>query len=125
MIGGWAINRYSEPRFTGDIDFYFENCAETELKLRSVLTNFGFGSVLPPQSPLFDKKIIMLGRPPNRIDLLCEISGLTFAEAYSRGEYGMLDGLPVKFICKADLIVNKTASARDKDLLDLRALTRK
>ncbi len=36
VIGGWAVNRYAEPRFTGDIDFFFENSAETEAKLRRV-----------------------------------------------------------------------------------------
>ena len=52
VIGGWAINKYSEPRFTGDMDFFVSDffvsdTAESELKLRVVLTKFGFGAAVP------------------------------------------------------------------------------
>jgi hypothetical protein len=79
LIGGWAYNRYAEPRFTGDIDFFVDKSPETEAKIRSVLVKFGFGSVLPDKAlRLFEKKVIMLGRPPNRIDILSEVDGITF-----------------------------------------------
>ncbi len=47
IVGGWAYNRYVEPRVTGDIDFFVENSPESELLVRQVLIDFGFGSVLP------------------------------------------------------------------------------
>jgi len=123
VIGGWAYNRYAEPRMTGDIDFFVDSSEQNQSKLRIVLEKFGFGQTLPPQTkPLFEKKIIMLGRPPHRIDLLIEISGVAFKDAYKRRENGILDDVPVGYISKEDLIQNKRAAGRDKDIADVKAL---
>ena len=123
VIGGWAYNRYAEPRFTGDIDLFLSADEDTEARLRRVLRAFGFADVLPPvDRPLFDKKVIMLGRPPHRIDLITEIDGVGFAEAWRDRQPGALDGLPVQFISRAHLLQNKRAAARDKDLLDVKLL---
>lgn len=119
LIGGWACNRYAEPHFTGGIDFFVEVSVENQTKLRKVLTEFGFGASLPPESsPLFQKKIIILGRPPNRIDLLSEIDGVAFTEAWSDREMDQLDGITVAFISKKWLRKNKLSTGRQKDALD-------
>ncbi len=124
VIGGWAVNRYAEPRFTGDIDFFFENSAETEAKLRRVLTQFGFGDSLPDAAiSLFEKKVIMLGRPPNRIDLVTEIDGISFADAWTNCENEEVDGVKVNFISLRDLIQNKSSTGREKDEADVRILS--
>lgn len=123
VIGGWAFNRYAEPRMTGDLDLFFASTPENQAALRRVLQRFGFGTALPPSTvPLFEKKVLMLGRPPNRIDLLSEISGVCFAEAWESRESGDLDGVPVSYISRAKLIQNKRASGRKKDLADLELL---
>ncbi len=123
VIGAWAVNRYAEPRFTGDIDFFVDTDADSETKIRRVLTRFGFGEALPPvEQPLFDKQVIMLGRPPSRIDLITHIDGVEFSAAWSRRVSGDLDELPVHFISLDDLIRNKRVAGRDKDLADLRIL---
>jgi hypothetical protein len=125
VIGGWAYNRYAEPRMTGDIDFFLSDSQDNELATRRVLNRFGFGEVLPPaDSSLFEKKVLMLGRPPNRIDLITEISGITFDKAWQNRDAGELDGLPVWFISLPDLIINKSSASRDKDLVDVKTLTR-
>ena len=123
VIGGGAYNRYAEPRFTGDIDLFLASDEDTEVRLRKVLRAFGFGAALPPvDRPLFEKKVIMLGRPPHRIDLITGIDGVTFAEAWLDREPATLDGLPVQFISRRHLLQNKRAAARDKDLLDVKVL---
>lgn len=125
VIGGWAYNRYATPRLTGDIDFFVSNSTENEQKLRRVLQKFGFEDSLPPSSsPLFNKKVIMLGRAPNRIDLLSAIDGVKFDDAWRNKEKGELDQLPVWFISLEDLILNKKSTSRDKDALDVKTLTR-
>ena len=87
VIGGWAYNRYAEPRFTGDIDFFVNKTKENEMKLRAVLDRFGFSDALPPEDRnLFMKKVIMLGRPPNRIDILSEVDDISFNEAWENRE---------------------------------------
>ncbi len=123
VIGGWAFNRYAEPRFTGDIDFFVGNDSDSEARVRRVLVAFGFGNVLPSEDqPLFSKQVIMLGRPPNRIDLITEIDGVEFEEAWNDRERGELDGLPVQFISFEHLVQNKRAAGRDKDLADVKSL---
>jgi hypothetical protein len=91
VIGGWAFNRYAEPRVTGDIDFFVNDSIENERALRAVLEKFGFGSALPPRDhSLFVKKVLMLGRPPNRHrqggcqaeQLICK-GGLLYKGRYS------------------------------------------
>lgn len=125
VIGGWAYNRYAEPRFTGDIDFFLCNSTSSEQKVRRVLQSFGFGALLPPiEKRLFEKKVLMLGRPPHRIDLIVQIDGIAFEDAWLNREQGELDGLQVWFISRDDLIRNKRAAARDKDLLDVKMLER-
>ncbi|MEM9695256.1 MAG: hypothetical protein AAGA56_22125 [Myxococcota bacterium] len=62
VIGGWAYNRYAEPRFTGDIDFFLGSDRDTEVQMRAVLRDFGFGDAVPSaERPLFEKPVIMLG----------------------------------------------------------------
>ena len=124
VIGGWAFNRYAEPRFTGDIDIFVADDSDNQLRIRRALVRFGYAATLPAENlALFSKKIIMLGRPPNRIDLLKEISGISFEEAFANRERGMLDGIEVHFISKKDLLKNKLASGREKDILDAKKLT--
>ena len=123
VIGGWAFNRYAEPRMTGDFDFFVSKSAQNEEALRSVLAKFGFKKQLPPvKRSLFSKKVLMLGVPPNRIDIISEIDGVSFAEAWPARESGLLDGLPVSFISCRHLMQNKRAAGRDKDLVDLKVL---
>lgn len=62
-------------------------------------------------------------RPPNRIDLLTSISGVPFEDAWAGRAQGELDGLPVLFIGRQALLVNKRASGRPKDLADIAKLT--
>lgn len=125
VIGGWAYNRYAPPRVTGDIDFFVSDSLENQNRLRNVLIKFGFERSLPPNDqPLFAKKVIMLGRAPNRIDLLSVIDGVSFEEAWPEKEGGMLDQIPVWFISLKYLIQNKESTGRDKDQLDVKNLTK-
>ncbi len=123
MIGGWAYNRFFEPRFTGDIDFFVSTSNENQKKIRIVLNEFGLAQFLPDEDKsLFEKKILMFGRPPHRIDLISEIDGVSFDEAWKEKEEDLLEEIKVNFLSKRLLIQNKKASARDKDLLDVKNL---
>ncbi len=64
-----------------------------------------------------------IGQPPDRIDILQRIDGLTFDEAWPNRIEGMVDGeVPASVISREDLIRNKLASGREQDLLDVKAL---
>tara|TARA_R110002049_G_scaffold285698_4_gene467069 strand:- start:230289 stop:230735 length:447 start_codon:yes stop_codon:yes gene_type:complete len=124
IIGGWAYNRYAEPRATGDIDFFVEKSEESEKVTRELLTEFGFGSALP-EGPLFEKDVIMLGHAPYRIDLLTKIDGVTFGEVWETREYESFYGLRVPFISLEKLIKNKASTGRNQDHVDVEKLRRK
>ncbi len=126
MIGGYAYNLYRNPRVTGDIDFLVAVSDENEKLVRSVLNDFGFAETLPESHKplLVSGKILMLGRPPLRIDILTKIDGVTFAEVESTCLYVNLDGLQVPVISPEMLLRNKESTDRPKDAADAIELRR-
>lgn len=120
MIGGYAYNLYLNPRATGDIDFLVSADLENEASIRSVLTDFGFGSTLPPASErmLVEGRVLMLGRSPMRIDLLTKIDGVSFGEVSDTCRKIEIDGLWIPVISPEFLLKNKIAAGRAKDIAD-------
>jgi hypothetical protein len=123
VVGGHAVAWHGYPRFTGDIDFFVRASADNADKLLRVLDRFGFGTAGITAADLVQpEKIVQMGIPPNRIDLLTSISGVTFERAWSGRIAAELDGLTVPMIARDDLLANKRASGRLKDLDDLEKL---
>jgi hypothetical protein len=131
VVGGEAVIHYGYARLTGDIDVYFDASADNTARLYAALQRFWNGAVpgVADSRELADPgAIFQFGVPPNRIDLLNEIDGVTFdvcwknrAEAPLPTPGGMVR---VLFIGLAELIRNKEASGREKDRDDLRYLRR-
>jgi hypothetical protein len=123
VVGGHAVAFHGHPRFTGDIDFFINASAENAHRVLEVLAGFGFGDLgITVDDLTAPDRVIQLGRPPNRIDILTTISGVSFAEAWVSRAPGELGGHSVNFLGWDDLIKNKTASGRDKDQLDVKTL---
>ncbi len=126
VVGGHAVAFHGHPRLTVDIDLFVRPVAENARRLMSALADFGFGEVgLDESSFTTPDKIVQLGRPPNRIDLLTGISGLSFDEAYAGRVSGELDGIPISFLGRDALLKNKRASGRPKDLADVAEIERR
>ena len=125
LIGGWAFAFHATPRYTGDIDFLVKCNHENAERLEKVLCDFGFGS-LPgfKESFLKGDRITQFGLPPNRIDILTKIDGVSFSEAVLDCIWGELDGLRLPVMSRAALIRNKLAAGRPKDIADVEALKR-
>jgi hypothetical protein len=125
VVGGHAVAFHGHPRFTGDIDFFINATAENARRILDVLSSFGFGNLgISAEDLTSPDKVVQLGRPPNRIDLLTTISGVTFSDAWGTRAAGDLGGHAVNFLGWDALIRNKTASGRDKDQVDVKTLTR-
>ena len=121
IIGGWAVNLYGNPRVTADIDFFVSMEVANVDKIISVYKKFGLSNV--PREHFYKKgNIIRLGFPPTRIELITGISGVEFSECYKNRKEVMIEGIKAKFISKNDLIKNKIASGRHRDLADVDAL---
>ncbi len=123
LIGGYAVGYYGFPRATGDIDIWINANSQNAEKLASVLSEFGFPSA---QATMFleKNKIIRIGNPPLRLELLTSISGVEFAACYSRKKTVSIDGVEINVIGLEDLKINKEKSGRHKDLNDLENLPR-
>ncbi|MCX7736746.1 MAG: nucleotidyltransferase family protein [Candidatus Kapabacteria bacterium] len=123
VVGGYAVTIYGYPRFTNDIDIWFSRDKSNAEKLLKALKDFGFGSLdIKIDDFLQPNKVIQLGYPPNRIDLLTSVSGLEFDECYPKKVSIDVSGLKIDFIDLESLKKNKKATGRHKDLDDLENL---
>ncbi|MFT5142572.1 MAG: putative nucleotidyltransferase [Rhodothermales bacterium] len=120
IVGGYAVAFHGHPRYTKDLDVWIEISSENAAGLVQALIDFGFAEVgLGVADFMTPKRVIQLGRPPLRIDLLTSISGVDFAECFETKETLLLDGLEVPFIGLEALRRNKRATGRSQDIADL------
>lgn len=123
VVGGHAVAFHGHPRLTGDIDFLLRATRENAERVLQVLNDFGFGNLeLGLDDLTTPERVVQLGRPPNRIDLLTSISGVAFDAAWATRSPGNLDDHPVDFLGWDALIQNKIAADRDKDRVDVKKL---
>lgn len=123
IVGGYAVAFHGHPRYTKDLDVWIEREPENVDRLLKALQEFGFGSVgLTAADFLEPNKVIQLGNPPIRIDLLTSIDAVEFSACYERRETLDVDGVVLPFIGFAELLVNKRASGRLQDRADLKRL---
>lgn len=123
VIGGYAVTAHGHPRYTGDIDFFVQRSRENARRIVAAVEKF-FGPLpgVTEEAYLDEKRMSQFGVPPYRIDILVDILGVDFDEAYPRHVMMPLGGVPVPFISLEDLKKNKLATGRHKDLGDVEAL---
>ena len=122
VIGGYAVAYHGYVRYTGDLDIFAELSVQNAHKLVVALREFGFD--LPKVKPalfLQKGKIIRMGYEPMRLEILNEIDGVSFEECYKQRRRAKLGALRVNFIDLPQLLKNKRASRRQKDLADVEA----
>ncbi len=124
VVGGYAVIFHGYVRYTGDLDIYVALSSENAQALVTAFREFGFN--LPEVTPeLFLNKgrIVRMGNEPMRLEILNEIDGVTFDECYkNRVEVGDAADT-INFIALNELLKNKRATGRLKDLADVEALT--
>jgi hypothetical protein len=124
LIGGYAVAFYGYPRATGDMDIWIAVSPENADRVVETVREFGFDTPdLAPSLFLHEKGVVRMGYPPLRIEILTNISGVSFDECYARRVDAVIDGVEVSVISRADLKTNKQASGRYKDLMDLEFLS--
>lgn len=123
IIGGYAVAFYGYPRFTKDIDIFFEVSEENIHKLIEALIDFGFpASDLKKDAFIQKGNVITFGVAPVRVDLLNEINGIDYNEAKDHKIRGKYDDIEVYFIGKKELIKNKMSTDRLHDKADAEEL---
>jgi hypothetical protein len=123
VVGAYALAHHGRPRATGDLDVWVDPTPANAQRLMSALAAFG--------APLDDVTeadfaspgvVFQMGVPPGRIDILTELTGLTFEEAWPGREAGRFGELTVDFLGRDAFILNKRATGRTRDLADIEGL---
>ena len=124
IVGAYALAFHGCPRYTGDLDLFVKPDSINAKKVIEAIKEFGFESLqLTADDFSSPEKVVQLGVPPIRIDIITSLTALTWeqVEAHKvKGEYG---NAPVYFIGKNELIINKKSLGRHKDLADIESIT--
>ncbi len=114
IVGGFAVMKYGEPRYTKDLDVWVHNVPENAVRVVEALKKFG--------APLdhdgitaetFTGQVVyQIGVAPVRIDILTEITGVSFADAWVRKVASTFSGVPVHFISLDDLIKQESTGSK-------------
>ncbi len=123
LVGGYAVAFHAQPRFTKDLDVWAEPDPANAARVYEALRRFG--------APLQELgtadlerpgTIFQIGVPPNRIDIVTAIDGVSFAEAWRDHTQTRYGDEVVPVIGRRHRIQNKRAAGRPQDLLDLEIL---
>lgn len=123
IVGGYALAFHGAPRFTGDIDIFVYSHPQNAHHILEALKEFGFGSAELTEEDFSSlNKVIQLGSPPVRVDIITSLTGVSWDEVIKSRVPGSYGEVPVYFISRSDFIKNKRAIGRIKDLADIEAL---
>lgn len=125
LVGGYSVILYGYARNTGDLDLWVRKTSENYQRIKNAFLLFGM--------PLFDMSdfnflenpdfdVFSFGRPPVSIDIMTNVKGLVFEDAFVASKMIKIESISVRLIQYEDLIKAKKASGRSKDLDDLENL---
>jgi hypothetical protein len=123
IVGAYALAHHGRPRATGDLDVWVDATPTNAPRVMRALGAFG--------APLLDITehdfarpgvVFQIGVPPGRIDILTDLTGLTFADAWPDREVGRFGELTVDFLGRDAFVRNKRATGRARDLGDIDGL---
>lgn len=119
VVGGYAVAIHGYPRFTKDIDVFYLNEDMNIRALKCAMLEFGF-----PEQQLKDElfteegTIIQFGVPPCQIDLLNQISGVSYKQASEHTILAKYGEVEIRVIGRVELLINKMSTDRLKDKVD-------
>lgn len=123
VVGGYALAFHGKPRHTGDLDIWINISEINAQKMLNVLNDFGMSSLkLSKEDFLKPGVITQIGYPPLRIDILNEIDGVSFQQAFNNRQSLDEGKLTIWYIGRDDLIKNKQSSGRKQDIADIREM---
>jgi hypothetical protein len=122
IVGAFALAFHGHPRATGDIDIWLRPTPQNANAVLKALNDFGFGELDISEDDILSGKIIQLGHPPVRIDLITLMEGVTHEEIWDGRLSGTFGDQEVFYIGRDAFIRNKKAIGRHKDLADVELL---
>jgi hypothetical protein len=123
-VGAYALALHGRPRATGDLDLWVDATPDNAARIMTALRAFGVPLAEVTQSDFEAPGVVyQIGVPPGRIDVLTDLTGLTFAEAWSGRVRHPFDDVDVDFIGLDAFVRNKRATGRPKDLGDIEGMS--
>ncbi len=123
IVGGYAVGFHGYPRYTKDLDIWIKPEKKNAEKILKLLDDFGFGKTGISIDDLNSEgKFILLGNPPNRIDIVTSCDGIEFDECYSKKVKVKFGKININFIDLENLKKNKKAVNRAQDIADIKNL---
>jgi hypothetical protein len=125
IVGAYALAYHGSPRYTGDLDILIKPAADNANKIIKAIKEFGFTSLgLTEEDFIVKERVIQLGVPPIRIDILTSLTGITWKQVSTRRIKSKYGKITVYFIGKKELIINKKTLGRHKDLADIESISK-
>lgn len=119
IVGGYAVAFHGYPRFTRDLDIFYDASTANVACLRRALKEFGFAEDEMPEDYFSTRgNIVTFGVAPVRVDLVNQIDGVEFAEAGPNAVRGSYGSVVARFIGRKDLLHNKRSTPRGRDKVD-------
>jgi hypothetical protein len=126
VVGAYAYARYAPPRATADLDLWIERIADNAKRVFDALASFGAPlEGVSAEDFAGEGFFYSFGNPPVEVDVLTEIAGVSFEEAWSGRDEGRLGGIPVAFIGRDAFLRSKRAAGRLQDLADIAAVEKR
>ncbi len=125
IVGSEAVAFHGVPRYSVDFDTFLRPTRANLFRAKAALERFGLPELaarIDPETWARTGATLRLGDPPLQIDVLLQLSGVDYAQVSTRTAPGAYGHVPVRFISLGDLITNKRAAGRAKDLADVTAL---
>jgi hypothetical protein len=123
IVGAYALAVHGQPRATGDLDVWVEATPQNARRIMQGLAAFGAPLAEIAEADFARPGVVyQIGMPPGRIDILTELTGLTFEQAWPdriRRPFGEIEA---DFIDRASFVRNKRATGRLKDLSDIEGM---
>jgi hypothetical protein len=123
IVGAYALAHHGRPRATGDLDVWVDATPDNAPRVIRALSAFG-----APITDISERDfsspgvVFQIGVPPGRIDILTELTGVTFNDAWASRDAGTFGELTVDFLGREAFVRNKRATGRTKDLGDIEGL---
>lgn len=125
LVGGYALAVHAAPRFTNYLDLWVNPTEENAARVRAALASFGAPLGELSEADLATPGVVFqIGLPPNRIDVLTAIDGVSFQQAWPERVLADHGGERIAVIGRRHLVANKRASGRPQDLVDADLLER-
>jgi hypothetical protein len=124
IVGAYALALHGRPRATGDLDVWVEPTADNASRVMRALAAFGAPLSQISEADFAGPGVVyQIGVPPGRVDILTELTGLSFSDAWQDRLRRPFGDVEVDFIGRTSFIRNKRAVGRPKDLGDIEGMT--